>query len=107
MPASSCRGAADFNALAYVLNGSRHGRRPTTGRCTPASSRCSAPVTTSPSRPTRRRTVTRPALDVIVVGGQPIREPVAWHGPFVMNTQDEVIRRYEDYQKGRFGHIPA
>jgi len=48
-----------------------------------------------------------PALDVIVVGGQPIREPLAWAGPFVMNTKDEVLTAYEDFQKGRFGHIPA
>jgi hypothetical protein len=48
-----------------------------------------------------------PAMDVIVVGGQPIREPLAWAGPFVMNTKDEVLTAYEDFQKGRFGHIPA
>ena len=42
-----------------------------------------------------------------MVGGQPIREPLAWAGPFVMNTKDEVVAAYEDYQKGRFGHIPA
>ena len=46
-------------------------------------------------------------MDVIVVGGQPIREPLAWAGPFVMNTKDEVLTAYEDFQKGRFGHIPA
>ena len=48
-----------------------------------------------------------PAMDVIVVGGRPIREPLAWAGPFVMNTKDEVLTAYEDFQKGRFGHIPA
>ena len=48
-----------------------------------------------------------PALDVIVVGGRPIREPLAWAGPFVMNTKAEVLQAYEDFQKGRFGHIPA
>jgi redox-sensitive bicupin YhaK (pirin superfamily) len=47
------------------------------------------------------------ALEVIVVGGRPIREPLAWAGPFVMNTKDEVLAAYEDFQKGRFGHIPA
>ncbi len=44
---------------------------------------------------------------MIVVGGQPIREPLAWAGPFVMNTKAEVLTAYEDFQKGRFGHIPA
>jgi redox-sensitive bicupin YhaK (pirin superfamily) len=48
-----------------------------------------------------------PALEVIVVGGRPIREPLAWAGPFVMTTKDEVLAAYEDFQKGRFGHIPA
>jgi redox-sensitive bicupin YhaK (pirin superfamily) len=48
-----------------------------------------------------------PALDVIVVGGKPIREPLAWAGPFVMNTKAEVLTAYEDFQKGRFGHIPG
>ncbi len=48
-----------------------------------------------------------PALDVIVVGGRPIREPLAWAGPFVMNTKSEVMEAYTDFQKGRFGHIPA
>jgi quercetin 2,3-dioxygenase len=42
-----------------------------------------------------------------VLGGRPIREPVAWLGPFVMNTRDEVIQAYEDYQAGRLGTIPA
>ena len=48
-----------------------------------------------------------PKLDVIVVGGKPIREPLAWAGPFVMNTKDEVLKAYEDFQRGHFGHIPA
>jgi redox-sensitive bicupin YhaK (pirin superfamily) len=56
---------------------------------------------------TERQESRTPALDVIVVGGQPIREPLAWAGPFVMNSKDEVLTAYEDFQKGRFGHIPA
>ncbi len=48
-----------------------------------------------------------PTLEVIVVGGQPIREPLAWAGPFVMNTKAEVLQAYEDFQRGHFGHIPA
>ena len=48
-----------------------------------------------------------PRLDVVVVGGRPIREPLAWAGPFVMNTKAEVLTAYEDFQKGRFGHIPG
>ncbi|WP_460853514.1 pirin family protein [Nocardioides montaniterrae] len=44
-----------------------------------------------------------PRLDVLVLGGKPIREPIAWAGPFVMNTKAEVMAAYEDFQKGRFG----
>ncbi|HLI24681.1 MAG TPA: pirin-like C-terminal cupin domain-containing protein, partial [Acidimicrobiales bacterium] len=46
-------------------------------------------------------------LEVLVLGGRPIREPVAAYGPFVMNTRQELVTAFEDYQKGRLGVIPA
>jgi quercetin 2,3-dioxygenase len=48
----------------------------------------------------------RPALEVLILGGKPIREPVFHYGPFVMNTKAELIQALEDYNAGKFGTIP-
>jgi hypothetical protein len=46
-------------------------------------------------------------LEALILGGQPIREPVEHYGPFVMNTRDEIVQAFEDYQAGRLGTVPA
>ena len=46
------------------------------------------------------------ALEIFLLGGQPIKEPVVAYGPFVMNSKAEIIQALEDYQFGRFGQIP-
>jgi len=45
-------------------------------------------------------------LEVLVLGGRPIREPIAVHGPFVMNTRDELVTAFEDFEAGRLGVVP-
>jgi redox-sensitive bicupin YhaK (pirin superfamily) len=42
-------------------------------------------------------------LRFVLIGGQPLNEPVAQYGPFVMNTQSEIEKTLEDYQNGRNG----
>lgn len=45
-------------------------------------------------------------MEVLVLGGEPIREPMEHYGPFVMNTRAELAEAVEDYQRGRLGVIP-
>jgi hypothetical protein len=96
----------DFNALLYVLNGEgsvgAEGRPIRMGQLAVFGPGDALTVSASPTQESRS-----PSLDVLLLGGQPIREPVAWMGPFVMNTRDEVLQAFADYQSGRLGSIPA
>ena len=42
-------------------------------------------------------------LRVVLFAGEPLNEPVVAHGPFVMNTEEEIQQAYRDYQEGKFG----
>ena len=96
----------DFNALVFVLNGNGtvgHDARPIrTGQSAVFGAGDYLTLTADGTQESRS-----PKMDVIVVGGRPINEPIAWAGPFVMNTKAEVVDAYTDFQKGRFGHIPV
>jgi redox-sensitive bicupin YhaK (pirin superfamily) len=42
----------------------------------------------------------------LVLGGRPLDEPIAWSGPFVMNTREEIQEAITDFRAGRLGRIP-
>lgn len=42
------------------------------------------------------------AVRFLLISGKPIGEPVAWYGPIVMNTQEELRIAFEEYQNGTF-----
>jgi len=96
----------DFNALGYVLAGAGFvgpERRPvTTGQLTVFGPGDAITIAADERQESRH-----PNLEVVLLGGQPIREPVAWGGPFVMNTKQEVLQAFEDFQAGKLGQIPA
>jgi quercetin 2,3-dioxygenase len=97
---------SDFNALVYVLSGKGAfgvQRRPAgMGQLVVFGPGEQITISADPIQESRS-----PELDVLVLGGKPIGEPVAMYGPFVMNTRNELIQAYEDFQAGRLGTIPA
>ncbi len=95
-----------FSAMVYVLSGRGHvgsDRRPldehTLAVFGPGDVVTLAAADTQP--------VDSPNLEVLLLGGIPIREPIAHYGPFLMNTRQEIVEALEDYQAGRMGVIPA
>jgi quercetin 2,3-dioxygenase len=92
-----------FNALAYVLTG--RGTAGPEGRAVEEGQL----VVFGPGDHLVVAAAGRQAepLDVLLLGGLPIRAPIAHYGPFVMNTREEIAQAIDDYQAGRLGIIPA
>ena len=96
----------DYNALVYTMSG--HGfvgeeSRPVSmGQLTVFGDGDSIVIRAAQQQESRS-----PNLELFILGGAPIKEPVAWMGPFVMNTKREVLQAFEDFQKGLLGSIPA
>jgi redox-sensitive bicupin YhaK (pirin superfamily) len=86
---------ADFNLFAFVFEGEAtvSGRATTEGQM--AVLGAGESVELAASKPAR----------LLLIGGKPLREPVARYGPFVMNTREEIIQAVEDFQAGRLGAI--
>ena len=42
------------------------------------------------------------SLKFLLISGKPIKEPIAWYGPIVMNTQDEIQTAFTEYRNGNF-----
>jgi len=96
----------DFNALAYVLAGevsAGEEKWPAhTGQLVLFGPGDFVVLEAGP-----RQRSANPNAEVLLLGGQPIREPVVHYGPFVMNTREEVLQALADYQAGRLGRAPA
>ncbi|WP_197375847.1 pirin family protein [Mycolicibacterium baixiangningiae] len=95
----------DFNALVYVLSG-RGAVGPLGHPIQQGQLAVLGPGDRIDVAAAAGQDSNRPSLEVLLLGGQPIREPVFHYGPFVMNSKSELIQAVEDYQAGKFGAIP-
>lgn len=97
----------EFNAMVYTLSGRGHAgpdlRPLEEGRLAVFGKGDALTVTAAESQPVASAN----GWELLILGGLPIREPIARYGPFVMNTRQEIIDAFEDFQAGRMGTIPV
>jgi quercetin 2,3-dioxygenase len=97
----------EFNALVYALSGrgtaGPDGRPVDEGQLAVFGRGDALTVAAADTQPL----ASQRGWEILVLGGLPIREPIARYGPFVMNTREEIVEAFEDFQAGRMGTIPA
>jgi len=94
----------DYNAFAYVVDGAglfgAEGERGVDGQMVMFAPDGDEVIIENPADADA-------TLDVLLIAGVPLNEPIARYGPFVMNTEEEIHQAFEDYSHGRMGAINA
>jgi redox-sensitive bicupin YhaK (pirin superfamily) len=92
----------DHNAFAYVVDGEgsfgAEGKRAADGQMVMFAQNGNEVRIANPADATA-------ALEILLIAGVPLNEPIARYGPFVMNTQAEIRKAFQDYSDGRMGEI--
>lgn len=106
----------EYNTFAYVINGkaiagpAEKQKTAKTGQMVIFDNNGEEVAISAPSAvdddSTSATTINKSAvLDILLIGGVPLNEPVARYGPFVMNTKEEILQAIEDYRNGQMGEI--